>query len=239
MTVIKERCDALTERLERYKVLRQGQHKALGVGARRAELENLTTNLAAARAVSKVLMTHGHEAAGELPDGTKALSYLDRVAAKLDADPDTFTSGRDYNLLLSKTEALTAELRGLNEERWNAVVQAHRLVDEAFLRQVAQVPGQAEVVAEIREAKAALDAASGLPTNEESYQGFVACSEELQARLKRLDPADFPKAVLAFFKAAQSPTGAALELFTVEVQAWLAARDLLPKVSLRFGGGGS
>lgn len=237
MKSILERCDDLLAMTTRVKLAREGQSQASELAERRGELEEAQLALTLEAMSTATLVGRGDLAAAALPDGAKVLESVERVQARLLADPKSLTAGSDYKRLLTRIEKFQSGLSGSNATAWAGVVQRHLGGNEGFLRQVEQVPGQASAVDQIRDAREQLKTvAKQLPRDDEGYARFLYLSATLQERLALLDPDDFPREVLTFFRHAQSPGGAPLDLLTNAVRDWLATRGLLDRVRVRFGG---
>ena len=237
MKPILERCDELLAMTARVKQARDGQSKASELAERRGELEAAQLALTQEAMSTATLVGRGELTAEALPDGAKILESVTRVRARLLADPKTLTAGSDYKRLLTRIEKLQSDVSSVNTTAWQGVVQRHLGGNEGFLRQVEQVPGQANAVEQIRDARDQLKTvAKQIPRDDEGYGHFLDLSATLQERLALLDPEDFPREVLTFFRRAQSPSGAPLDLLTDAVRDWLAARGLLDRVRVRFGG---
>ncbi len=236
MKSVTDRCIDLQEQLIRLRQVRQHHDKASELGLRREELELRRMKLASATAAATVLVSHQHLTSTRLPGADKAQRSCAAVRQRLDSDPATLKTGRDYSLLLSRLDDTTRSLAEEAKAAWSELTKEHE-VDDRYLSQVAQVPGQTEAVDAIRLARAALKSASAeVPVSEEQYQHFLTCSAALQAALGKVDRGDFPDEVLAFFKKAQSPGGAPLSLLTDGVRAWLERKDMVQALRVRFGG---
>ncbi|MCB9759492.1 MAG: hypothetical protein H6739_06600 [Alphaproteobacteria bacterium] len=239
MKPVLERCAELLANLEHLQEVSRNQDQAKTLNLRREELRALRTELAVASLSEQILRAHSHLSASELPDCSKALESCDRVRGRLEQDPTKLTAGRDYSYLLSRSSNVRDHLVTKNAEAWRAFTSQHQSVDEGFLRQVERVPGQAGTVEAIRKARRRLEsAAEQVPTEEEGYQAFLTASTALQQALEKLNPSDFPEAVLQFFLKAQSPSGAPVELLTEEVMGWLRERGLLGSLRVKFKGDG-
>lgn len=239
MSSMSERCLALQTQLDRLRQTQANHEKAKSIGTRRQELEERNVELACLAGAASVLVHHKHLVPTLLPNIEKARQNCTAVLQRLESDPETLTQGRDYSKLLERLDTIRETLRKQTSAAWSEFVKKHEGGDERFLGQVEQVPGQAEIVATIRRARAQLNgAAAAVPQTEAQYEQFIRCSQVLQQALDSLNPEEFPAAVLTFFKRAQSPGGAPIGLLTDEVRTWLDRKGMLGGLRVRFDKGG-
>lgn len=238
MNSIIERCKALQERIERWERLQALQQEAATLGERQKELAENHALLQGAVDPALVLVVHRHLDPKVVPDLASLLPLLGAVKKKLREQPQQLASGRDYRRLRDGLATQAGVLRTQVESTWRDVVQQADRVDEAFLAAVAEVPGQRPAVDGIRELRRRLIALRGdPPSTEEGYSRFESISGLLSKAVDALDPKEFPADVLAFFKAASSPTGAPLGLLTQGVLDWLRMRAMEDQVRVRTSGG--
>ena len=103
-------------------------------------------------------------------------------------------------------------------------------IEESFLRQVEQIPGYVEQVANIRQRRDALLRNLDLQSmNAPSLAEFLDKRDQLRDLADQLKPDEFPKEVLEFFRATRQG-GAPLEKFTSAVREWLEQRGQLKNV---------
>lgn len=238
MNSIIERCKALQERIERWERLQALQQEAATLGERQKELAETRAQLQIAVDRALVLAIHRHLDPKVGPDIASLIPVLGAVRKKLREQPQQLASGRDYRRLRDGLTTQAGALRSQVESTWRDVVQQADRVDEAFLAAVAEVPGQRLAVEKIRELRRRLiSLREDPPSTEEGYLRFEAAASLLSKSVDALDPKEFPADVLAFFKAASSPTGAPLGLLTQGVLEWLKARAMEDQVRVRTSGG--
>lgn len=101
--------------------------------------------------------------------------------------------------------------------------------DEVFLKQVELIPTYAAKIAQIRADRDAILSGNDPLSSADALKHFLQHLGTLKAASDALDPKEFPKDVLKFFKAARHG-GARLDDFTPTVRDWLAAQNLLKHV---------
>jgi hypothetical protein len=238
MSTITERCAVLTTRLGKLRQLEALHGQAEQLEERRRELEGRRDCLAIWVARAEVLAAHEHLNASVWPDVAGAKVALARVREKVRADPTRIAAGRDYRNLLDGTDRAVQALKEEVETAWSQVRTTVDPVDERLLQRLAEVPGQAAAVDEVRSLRNDLYGRSVIPpATLDDYAAFMRAAAMLADAWRGLDHRDLPESVLRFFKAAQSPAGAPEALWTAEVRTWLDEHDMLNSVRLYFRGG--
>jgi hypothetical protein len=195
---------------------------------RASELRGVREALATAVAKASVLRLRRIAPSVELRDPGSAVSALQVVRQRLDSEPASINTGREYGQLKRSLDRLAKEASAGVEKTLEAVKRNLPAIDETFLRLVEAIPDYRAKVAEIRTKReeflqhvdlAALDA--------NALANFLDQREALRQLADSLQPAEFPPAVLEFFRVARQASGAPLETLTEEVREWLRQRKLL------------
>lgn len=225
-----DRCTSLRERVANHKSLRQAHKEAEAFRNRANALEEIHHELAAAVRKVDVLRLKGLEVT-KLPHPTAALTACDEYVTEL---TDGSAEGASYSRFKRSVDKVTVEVAAAVTKAIEAVKRDLPSIEEPFLKQVELIPTYTEQVAHIRKERDVLfakgDPASMLP---EELAAFLDRREDLRRLADRLNPTDFPKEVLDFFKAARLQDGAPLEKLTGTVRAWLQEREQLKNVRVR------
>jgi hypothetical protein len=139
-------------------------------------------------------------------------------------------TGKDYGRLKRSVEKMRKDLSGACEKALGAVNRDLPNIEESFLKQVEAIPAFSEKVARIRQQRDGLLCGQD-PSSMSALElaQFLDKRDDLKALADQLNPDEFPKEVLEFFKAARYG-GAPYDKFTVAVREWLKDRDQLKNV---------
>ncbi|HMI82568.1 MAG TPA: hypothetical protein VK550_00675 [Polyangiaceae bacterium] len=165
----------------------------------------------------------------KMPDPTGALAALQEYQQTL-AD-GSIESGKDYSRLKRSIDKVGKDVVAAVEKALESVQRDLPTIEEAFLKQVALIPAYASQVDRIRMQRDAILAGSEpgkMAPNE--LASFLDRRDELRKLADELNPKEFPKEVLDFFRAARQQGGAPFEKLTETVRAWLQERDQLKNV---------
>lgn len=233
MTVL-ERCKNLRELITQRDVLRRADKEAEVFRARADELRPTRAQLSGDLERLEVLQRKG-VAIIKPPLPTNALRALKDYESSLEANPNE--SGRDFGRLKRSLEKVAEELRAAANKALEVVTGDLPAIEENFLKQVELIPSRKEQVARIRQKRDALFKGRTVDLRSKTAQDleeFLDKRDELRALADELDPEEFPREVLEFFKAVRQG-GAPLEKLTNSVREWLAARGQLKDLRITLG----
>jgi hypothetical protein len=220
----------LRERIGKHDSLRRAHKEAEAFRERASVLEAIQRELAFAMRRVEVLLLKGFEIA-KLPDPTAALAARDAYVGELS---DGAYEGGNYSRFKRSVEKVTREVGVGVTKALETVKRDLPTIEEAFLKQVEVIPTYAEQVARIRRERDALFAKTDpAGMSPEDLATFLDRRDDLRNLADRLKPAEFPKEVLDFFRAARQQDGAPIEKLTETVRAWLEERDQLKNVRVR------
>jgi hypothetical protein len=220
--VIQSRCQTLQALLGRLKQAELDQQRAATLTPVQEALADRRTRLNDTDARSRVLLQAGVMTALSLPDVASLTGALQKVRVNLAADPFAVTKGRDYKALLKHLDGLLEQFLGQIVREWAAWVDRQTArIDDAELARYEGLPGFAEVVADVRRLrKLVADLPKNLPVNQEVFEEAREALESLREQIAKLPRTDDPE-IRTFLDAANGPDGAALDLLTPKVAAWL------------------
>ena len=225
---IVERCEGLRKRIEERNALRKAHSDAAAYRNRSDELRQIANSLDGDFARIAVLK----KALGQIqkpPVASAAEEVLNDFRSSLASNPTE--SGKDYGRLKRSLDKLARDASAAIDTALESVKRDLPTIEESFLKQVELVPGYAEQVARIRQERTSLLEGSDLRAKTaDELETFLNKRQELRRLADKLDPEEFPKEVLDFFKAARKQGGAPLDKLTESVREWLAARDQLKNV---------
>src|ERR1700730_6744080 len=233
MTVF-ERCKNLREQIAQRDGLRRADKEAEAFRARVGELRPVRAQLAADVERLEVLQRKG-VAIIKPPLPTGALKVLRDCESGLAAVPAE--SGREFGRLKRAIDKVGEDLRSAANKALDAVTRDLPTIEESFLKQVELIPARKDQVARIREKRDALFKGKGLDLlskTADDLEEFLDKRNELRALADELNPDEFPKEVLEFFKAVRQG-GAPLDRLTDGVREWLAARGQLKDLRITIG----
>jgi hypothetical protein len=227
MTLL-DRSRTLRERIEKHESLRRAHKEAEGFRDRATTLDEARQVLAGALGRVRVLRLKG-VTIPRMPDPTGALAYLGEYQQTL-VDSSTET-GKNYGVLKRSVDKVGKDVVAAVEKALDSVKRDLPTIEEAFLKQVELIPAYASQVGRIRQERDAL-LAGGEPgrMTPNELATFLDRRDELRALADQLKPAEFPKEVLEFFRAARQQGGAPFEKLTETVRAWLQERDQLKNI---------
>jgi hypothetical protein len=222
-----ERCRNLRAQIDERNELRRAHHEAKAFRERTTELLGIRTQVSSELAKLLVLKKKS-VMIGKVPAITGALGPLEECKRGLAANPTE--SGRDFGLLKRSVDKVRKGLESAIESGLESVNRDLPSIEESFLKLVELIPGYLTRVARIREERDRLHRGTNLQSmSAQELEEFLDRRDALKEVADQLNPAEFPKEVLEFFKAARRG-GAPLEKFTSSVQEWLLRRGLLTSV---------
>lgn len=154
--------------------------------------------------------------------------FYERPLKTLKSNPSEL--GKSYGPTKRSVDAFRKGAEAAVEKAIDAVNRDLPNIDEGFLKQVEMIPAYVKQVASIREQRDRLS--KGIDIHRMAapeLEQFLDRRDSLRVLADQLLPAEFPKEVLEFFKAARHE-GAPLEKFTKSVQEWLEKRNQLRNV---------
>jgi hypothetical protein len=233
--ILLDRCQTLRERIEKHESLRRAHKEAEGFRDRASALEEVRQALAGAMGRVRVLRLKG-VAIAKMPDPTTTLAALQEYQQSM-VDGSTEGGGKDYGRLKRSVDKVGKDVVAAVEKALESVKRDLPTIEEAFLKQVSHIPAYAGQVDRIRAERDALLARSE-PARmaPEDLATFLERRDQLRKLADELNPEEFPKEVLEFFKAARQPGGAPFEKLTETVRAWLHERDQLRNVRVTVVG---
>ncbi len=230
--VLLDRCTSLRARIAKHELLRRAHKQAEAFRDRANALNRTHHDLAAAIRRLEVLRVKGFEVA-KLPDPAAALAARDTYVEEVS---DGSSEGGAYSRFKRSVDKVTRDVGAAVTKALETLKQDLPTIEEAFLKQVEHIPSHMEQVARIRRQRSALfgntDPADMTP---EELATFLDRRDDLRRLADQLNPNEFPKEVLDFFRAVRQQDGAPLEKLTETVRAWLEDRDLLKNVRVRVG----
>jgi hypothetical protein len=233
MTVF-ERCKNLREQIVQRDSLRRADKEAEAFRARVSELRPVRAQLAADVERLEVLQRKG-VAIIKPPLPTAALKILRDCESSLVTIPTE--SGREFGRLKRAIEKVGEDLRSAANKALDAVTRDLPTIEESFLKQVELIPARKDQVARIREKRDSLFKGKGLDLRSktaEDLEQFLDKRNELRVLAEELNPDEFPKEVLEFFRAVRQG-GAPLDKLTDGVREWLTARGQLKDLRITIG----
>lgn len=172
----------------------------------------------------------------KLPKPAPVLESLAVVRTKLTTNPESLKEGREFTTFKKRFERFAIEAGDIVRDVIDAVKKGIPSVDKAFLEQVAGIPAYRDKVDEIRAMRAELDGGDVATAGAALLDAFLTRRAALRKLTDELNPVEFPKPVLDFFRAARRKQGADLDDLTDEVKTWLKEHGLLDRLRLFFTG---
>lgn len=226
MTLL-ERCRTLRGAVDRRNEMKRAHKDSEVFRERLAELQTTKTALSETLARLAILREKG-VAVVPLPSAAVALKATAEYRERLVGDATE--SGRDSGRFKRSIDKIVRDVKECDTKSTASVIRDVPSIEEVFLKQVELIPTYTTQVQKIRQVRdGLLQGIDPQSMSAESLARFLDRRAELRALADQLNPGEFPKEVLDFFRAARSG-GASLDKFTVAVQAWLAARDQLKNV---------
>lgn len=217
-----DRCNALRADIGKRDSLLREVKEAEKYSERLQDILELREALSGVVGRLRVLHQH-HIDVGRIRDPRPVLERLELYERKLRDSPSE--SGADHGHLKRSLEALRKTYAESAQAALEAVINALPTIEETFLRQVEANPVYKKKVADIRAAREDLRQEGRRELSTAGLDKFLEKRERLRILAEGLNPSDFPKEVLEFFKAARG--GAPLEKLTEGVRQWFTERNQL------------
>lgn len=231
--MITDECYSLRRQLEEVAKAEERETVVGQLEARRGELTALRDQVVAV-SDSLTAISSRCEIRGQL-DSAKCVERVQRIRQSLRADPLSITKGRDFSLMTKAFEKFIEDGRTAAVQTWEQYLpRARPTVD---MNQVAQAEAQEAFkfkASQLRsKAKVAEQLGKQPPANTEDLLALERTWEEIRRVLAELPAVSDDPHVQAFLKAANSRTGATLDLLTEDVRAWLMQNGIDNKYCIR------
>lgn len=223
-----ERCRDVGVEIERRNKLRRDEKEADTFRQRLQDLRSIRVEVGLQLEKVKTLRSKGVSVA-KTGSQSIALAVLNEWEKDFIADPAETI--KDYSRLKRSVEKVRKDVTQAVEAALDAVDRDLPTIDESFLRQVEVIPSYTAQVARIRERRDVLKGKDLQSMSANELEQFLGRRDDLRKLADQLNPKEFPKDVLDFFKATRRG-GASLDQFTASVQKWLADRNQLKNVRI-------
>jgi hypothetical protein len=223
-----ERCRDVGVEIERRNKLRRDDKEADAFRQRLQDLRSIKVDVGLQLEKVKTLRSKGVSVA-KTGSQSLALTVLKEWEKAFVADPAETI--KDYSRLRRAIEKVRKDVTQAVETALDAVDRDLPTIDESFLRQVEVIPAYTTQVAHIRDQRDVLKAKDLRAMSASELNQFLGRRDDLRKLADQLNPKEFPKDVLDFFKATRRG-GASLDQFTASVQKWLADRNQLKNVRI-------
>jgi len=233
--MITDDCVELCQLMAKVDSAKKNQHLVEKLSERKTDLAGIREVLRTA--VDRLIPLRSRKASlGKIPtaDGTKAQSRLDALRATLSADPEDITRGRDFTTLLNSLRKLAEDIDSLAEEAWKPYVErVCPKLDETQLTQYKS--SYSTTVEDIRRLDGEAKRLYKVPArNEESMTALEQKWERIRELVRTLPVASENPQIQKFLDEANKANGAALNLLTPAVLAWLNEQNMQGKFRIRF-----
>ena len=227
--MIAEQCKALREQLEevkraddREKVVKQLNSRQEELVTLRDSVVRVTDSLNAIQSRTAII--------GDL-DSSKSLERVRKIRDALNVDPLSITKGHDFTNMKKAFEKFVEEGKDALEATWQAYLpKARPTLDK---NQLAQAEQQKDFKTTTVQLKAREKHAAKLcktpPSDEEEFTEIEKAWEDVRQMIAELPEVANDPTVQEFLKAANSSTGASIELLTDEVRVWLRNNNVADK----------
>lgn len=227
--MIAEECKKLREQLEEVAKAEERENVVEQLESRRTELLKLREAVLSVTDSLKAISSRS-ELVGKL-DPSKCVERVQKIREALKTDPLSITKGHDFSSMKKAFEKFAEDGSAATEATWEQYMpKARPSVDT---NQLAQAEQQKDFLTTASRLKARAKYAEKIgkkpPANEEEFLEIESAWEDIRRMIAELpDVADDPN-VQEFLKAANSQSGASLDLLTDEVRAWLAENNVADK----------
>ena len=227
--MIAEECRKLRERLEEVAKAEERRNVVEQLDMRRTDLLELSDAVLRVAETLKAI-TSRCQIAGKL-DASRCVERVQTIRAALCSDPLSITRGREFSNMRKAFETFVDDGNAAAVETWELYrPKARPKVD---MNQVAQAEQQEAFKSKASELRSkernAEQLAKRPPANESDLWKLEALWDDIRRMLGELPAASDDPVVQEFLKAANSRTGASLELLTDEVRKWLQDNNVSDK----------
>jgi hypothetical protein len=225
-----ERCTATKIAIDNRNAKHTEHGNSKGLRERTTALQGIRGTITTNLALIEVLKRHGMKL-NKVPPVVTAKSAKAQYLAALSTGP--LDTGKEHGQFRRAVQKVSDDLATGLREGLGSIERELPSSDETFLRQVELLPQYKATVEEIRRRRQELlGGRSILDRTPSELDAMLSKREQLRELANSLQPEEFPKAVLEFYKWARRKEGAALDLLTPDVRDWLALRKLLQSVRL-------
>lgn len=231
--MIANECKSLRRQLEEVANAEERQNVVEQLEARREELTILREAVVAVTNSLEAIASRC-EIQGKL-DSSKCIERVLKIRESLKVDPLSLTKGKDFLYMKKAFEKFTEDGNAAAIQTWeqympkarptvdmNQVTQAEE--QEAFKSKASQLKSRAKYAEQIGKHP---------PANTEDLSVLEATWEDIRRMIAELPAVSDDPLVQEFLKAANSRTGASLDLLTEEVRAWLKRNKITNKYCIR------
>lgn len=227
--MIAEECKKIRAQLEEVAQAEERENVVEQLESRRTELLTLRESVILVTNSLKAISSRT-EIVGKL-DPTKAIERVQKIREALMTDPLSITKGREFSNMKKAFEKFAADGIAVAVATWEQYIpKARPTVDTNQLAQAAQQKDFATIAMQLKTTvKYAEKICKKLPSNEEEFLEIESAWADIRRMISQLpDVTNDPK-VQEFLKAANSQSGASIELLTEEVRAWLRQNNVTEK----------
>jgi phage-related minor tail protein len=225
---LQERCRDVGIEIEHRNKLRRDEKEADAFRQRLQDLRSIREDVTLQLEKVKTLRSKDVSVV-ETGSQSAALAVLKEWEKNFIADPTETI--KDYSRLKRSFDKVRKDVTQAVQTALDGVDRDLPTIDESFLRQVEAIPSYAAQVTRIRERRDVLKGKDVHSMTANELEQFLGRRDDLRKLADLLNPKEFPKDVLDFFKAARRG-GASLDQFTASVQKWLADRSQLKNVRI-------
>lgn len=223
--IVKE-CKKLRAKLEEVAAAELRKNVVEQLDSRRADLLPLRENVISV-ANSLQALSRRTELVGK-PDSTKAIERVRKIRKSLMLDPLSVTKGRDFSNMKKAFENFVEHGFAAAEATWDVYMPKVRpAIDANQLAQAEQQKDFAAIATKLKmRAKRAEKIGKTPPSNEDEFLEIENEWKDIRHMISGLpEVADDPN-VQEFLKAANSQSGASIDLLTDEVREWLRENNV-------------
>jgi hypothetical protein len=227
--MIAEECKKLRQQLEELALAEEREAVHNQLEQRRCDLVEVrdlllavTNSLRAISAKTKLV--------GDL-DSVKCLERVRKIRELLSTDPLSITKGRHFADMRKAFEKFATDGRACAEATWAQFMpRAKPSVDANQLTQAEQQNDFKAIVAKLKNrVKDAERLGKTPPANEENFAEIESAWDDIREMMAALPDVTDDPVVQEFLKAANSSSGASIDLLTDEVRAWLHENRIADK----------
>jgi len=227
--MIAEECKKLRTQLEEVAKAEERKNVVEQLEARRTELLVLRETVLTVTNSLKAIASRC-KIVGKL-DSSKCLERVQKIRESLSTDPLSLTKGKDFLYMKKAFEKFTEDGSAATVETWEQYMpKARPTVDMNQVAQAEQQEACKSKASQLRSrAKYAEVIGKRPPASAEDLSVLESTWEDIRKMIAELPAVADDPIVQEFLKAANSRTGASLELLTEEVRKWLKENNVANK----------
>jgi len=227
--MIADECAKLRKQLEEVKRAEERQNIVEQLDVRRKELIELRDQvLSVTDSLSAILKRTSIQIDLDI---AKVIERVKRIREALQSDPLSITKGRDFSYMKKAFEKFSQDGSAVAKKTWEIYMPRAR--PKLDTNQVAQAEQQNDFKTIASRLVARANYADKLgkkpPANEEEFKEIESTWEDIRQMISKLPQVASDPKVQEFLKAANSRSGAPLELLTEEVNKWLTENNISEK----------